>query len=87
MNGIIDNITIFYYMQAKVLGISVANAQKALDVADAKRESDEQAGRIEGSVKRIATDLDRMITRFYFLKEHKHMTDGQTKAMVNFVSY
>jgi hypothetical protein len=87
MNGIIDNITTFYCVQAKVLGISVANAQKAFDAADARREADEQATRIEDSVRRIVTDLDTMITRFYFLKEHRHMTDYQTKAAVNFVSY
>lgn len=87
MNGIIDNITTSHCVQARILGISIANAQKAFEVADAKREADEQATRIEDSVKRIVTDLDTMITRFYFLKEHKHMTDYQTKATVNFVSY
>jgi len=87
MNGIIDNITTSHCTQVKILGISLGYAQEALDAADAKREADEQATRIEDTVKRIVKDLDTMITRFYFLKEHKHMTDYQTKAAAHFVSY
>ena len=79
-------------MQAKVLGILVANTQKALKESDGKRKVNEQAERIENFVRDLTMDLNNMLTKFYFLKErkkkqHKEMTQSQVNALVDFANF
>lgn len=85
MKGIINNIINLYEMQAKTLGVLVANTQKALEQSEKERKVNEQIKRVEDFVK----DLNNMLTRFYFLKERKkrrqeQMTDRQMKALTEF---
>lgn len=87
MRGIINNIITFYGIQAEALGILVTNTQKALKESERERKANEQAERIGNSVKGLATDLNNMITRIYFLKEHKDMTKEQTTTLMNFVNF
>jgi hypothetical protein len=88
MNGIINNLTSFYQMQAKVLGVLVANTQKALEQSEKERKANEQIQRVEKFVK----DLNNMLTKFYWFKErrkrqHKEMTEGQVNALVDFAHF
>jgi len=87
MSGIIDNIITFYDMRARTLGVLIANTQKALDELEEERKADEQAKEFESFVKNLSKDLNNMLTRFYFRKEHKHMADGQVKVLTDFVSF
>ncbi len=88
MKGIINNIINFYQMQAKALGVLVANTQKVLEQSEKERKANERLQRVENFVK----DLSNMLTRFYWLKErkkrqHKEMTPDQVKAMVDFAHW
>lgn len=92
MKGIIDNIMTFYDLQAKALGILIANTQNALEASDRERIADQQAERIENFVKDLVMDLNNRITRFYFLKEHKQrknesMNSDQIKNLVDFANF
>jgi len=87
MRGIINNIITFYDLQAEALGILVTNTQKALKESQRERKANEQAERIGNSVKGLATNLNNMITRIYFLKEHKDMTKEQKATLMNFVNF
>lgn len=74
-------------MRAEALGILVANTQKALEELNRERKADEQAERVDNFVKHLTTDVNNMLTRFYFHKERKNMTDEQTRALVDFVNF
>jgi uncharacterized phage infection (PIP) family protein YhgE len=87
MSGIIDNIITLYDMRAKTLGVLMANTQKALDELEEERKADEQAKEFESFVKELSKDLNNMLTKFYFQKEHQRMADGQVKALTDFVSF
>ncbi len=92
MIGIINNIMSFYQMQAKALGVLVANTQKALEQSEKERKANEQAERIENFVKDLTMNLNNMLTKFYWLKERKNrkqeqMTDSQMKAITEFVAF
>ncbi len=87
MRAVIYKIISFYEMRAKALGVLVANAQKALKESERKRKADEQAEKIENFVKEITTEVNNMVTRIYFQKERKQMTDDQTKVSVDFVNF
>lgn len=92
MKGIINNIINFYQMQAKALGVLVANTQKALDEFEKKKKADEQAKRVESFIKDLIMDLNNMMTKFYWLKERKQrrqekMTSNQVNAMVGFAHW
>lgn len=92
MRGIIDNIINFYQMQAKVLGVLVANTQKALEQSEKERKANEQVQRVENFVKDLTMNLNNMLTRFYFFKERKkkegrEMTQNQVNALVDFAHF
>ncbi len=92
MRGIIDNIIASYDMQAKALGILVANTQKALKESDGKRKANEQIQRVENFVKDLIMNLNNVLTKFYWLKErkkrrHEEMTPDQVNAMVDFAHW
>jgi len=87
MRDIINNIITFYGIQAEALGILVTNTQKVLKESQRERKAKEHAERIGNSVKGLATDLNNMITRIYFLEEHKDMTKEQTATLMNFVNF
>ena len=87
MSGIIDNIITFYDMRAETLGVLMANTEKALGELERERKADEQAKKLESFVKDLRRDLNDMLTRFYFQKEHQRMADGQVKALTDFVSF
>jgi len=87
MSGIIDNIITFYDMRARTLGVLIANTEKAFDELERERKADEQAKKLESFVKDLRRDLNDMLTRFYFQKEHQRMADGQVKALTDFVSF
>jgi archaellum component FlaC len=75
-------------MQAKVLGVLVANTQKTLEQSEKERKANEQIQRVENFVR----DLTNMLARFYFLKDRKNrkqeqMTDSQVKAMTEFAIF
>lgn len=74
-------------MRAKALSILVANSEKALNELDRKRKAHQQAEKLENFVKDVAIDLDNMLTRFYFQKERRQMTDAQTKTLEDFVNF
>lgn len=87
MRAIIYKIMCFYEMRAKALTVLVANTQKVLKEGERKRKADDQAEKIENFVKDITMEVNNMLTRFYFRKERKQMTDAQTKALVDFVNF
>ena len=87
MKAIIDNIMTSYELRARALSILVANTQEALKELDGERKADEQAERIENFVKGLATDINDMIMRFYFLKEHNHMDREQRRSLVDFFNF
>ncbi len=92
MRGIINNIINFYQMQAKALGVLVANTQKALEQSEKERRANEQEQRVEGFVKGLIMNLNNMLTRFYFFKDRKNrrqeqMTDKQVKAITEFTVF
>jgi len=88
MRGIINNIINFYQIQAKALGVLVANTQKALEQSEKERKANEQIQRIENFVKELTMNLNKILTKFYWLKErkkrcHEEVTSQQIKAMVD----
>lgn len=87
MRAIICNIITFYEMRAKALSVFVANTQKILKESERKGKADEQAEKIENFVKNLSIEVNNMLTRFYFQKEHEQMTDDQRKALVDFVNF
>jgi len=92
MRGIINNIIIFYEIEAKALDVLVANTQKALNDLNREKKADEQAERVRNFAKNLTRDLDNMLTHFYFLKErkkrqHKEMTQSQVNALVDFANF
>lgn len=94
MGAIIRNVITFYEMRAEALSVLVANSQKALRESelDKKRKADEQAEKLENFVKDLSIDVNNMLTRFWFQKEHKQrknepMTDDETRALADFVSF
>jgi hypothetical protein len=79
-------------MQAKVLGVLVANAQKALEQSENQRKADELIQRVENFVRDLTMDLNNMLAKFYFLKDRKNrkqeqMTDSQVKAVTEFAVF
>jgi len=92
MKGIINNIINFYQMQAKALGVLVANTQKALEQSEKERKANEQIQRVENFVKDLIMNLNNMLTKFYWLKErkkrrHEEMTQNQVKVLVDFANF
>ncbi len=87
MRAIICNIITFYEMRAKALSVFVANTQKILKESERKGKADDQAEKIENFVKDLTMEVNNMLTRFYFQKEHEQMTDDQRKALVDFVNF
>jgi hypothetical protein len=92
MRGVINNIINFYEMQAKALGVLVANTQKVLEQSENQRRADEQIRRVENFVKGLTMDLNNMLAKFYFLKDRKNrkqeqMTDSQVKAVTEFAIF
>jgi len=87
MRGIIDNIITFYDLQAEALGILIANTQNALEESDKDRKTNQQVEKVENFVKALTTDVNNMLTRFYFLKEHKDMAEEQATTLVDFVNF
>ncbi len=92
MRAIIDNIINSYDMQTKALGTLVASTERALEQLDREKEASKQTERIKNLVKGLTMDLNNMLTKFYFYKEHKNgryerMTKGQEKALVDFVNF
>jgi len=87
MRGIIDNIITFYDLQAEALGILITNTQNALEELDKDRKAIQQAEKVENFVKAMTMDVNNMLTRFYFLKEHKDITEEQAKTLVDFVNF
>jgi len=79
-------------MQAKALGVLVANTQKALNEFEKKGKADEQRQKMENFVKDLTMNLNNMLTKFYFLKERKdrrqeHLTEKQRKAITEFAIF
>jgi len=87
MRGIINNIITFYDLQAEALGTLIANTQNALEELDKDRKAIQQAEKVDNFVKDLTMDVNNMLTRFYFLKEHKDMTEEQAKTLVDFVNF
>jgi len=79
-------------MQAKALGVLVANTAKALEQSEKERKANEQMQRLENFVKDLAMNLNNMLTKFHFLKERKtrkqeRLTEAQTKAAAEFAIF
>lgn len=89
MIGFIDNIVTFYEMRAKALDVLVTNTQKALKefVPDKERKANEQAEKLEDFVRGLIRDINNMLTRFWFQKERKQMTDEQANSLVDFLNF
>ncbi len=92
MKGIINNIINSCDIQAKALGILVANTHKALEQSEKERKANEQAQRVESFVKDLTMNLNNMLAKFYFLRDRKNrkqeqMTDRQVKAITEFVIF
>lgn len=90
--GIINNIINFYQMQAETLGVLVTNTQKALEHSEKERKAKEQIQRVENFVKDLTMELNKMLAKFYFVKERKNrqqeqLTDSETKAMTEFAVF
>jgi len=74
-------------MRAKALSVFVANTQKILKESERKGKADDQAEKMENFVKNLTMEVNNMLARFYFQKEHEQMTDDQRKALVDFVNF
>ncbi len=79
-------------MQAKALGVLVANTQKALEQSEKERKANEQIQRVENFVKDLIMNLNNMLAKFSFLKDRKNrkqeqMTDSQVKAVTRFAIF
>jgi ABC-type Zn uptake system ZnuABC Zn-binding protein ZnuA len=89
MKGLIDKVITCYEMRANTMGILVANTQKALEqfAPEGEKIANKQAERLDNFVKNLTTDLKNMLTRFYFRKELKRMTNPQTRALADFANF
>ncbi len=89
MRAIIDNVITFYEMRAKALSILVANTQKALEefTLDRERIANEQADKLENFIKDLIRDINDMITRFWFQKEYKQLSEEQERSLIDFVNF
>ena len=94
MRGIIDNVIAPYEMRAEVLGVLVANIEKALrgPAVDGESKGDEQAKKLEDLLKDLTMDVNSMLTRFWFQKErhdrkNESMSDEQVKNIANFAGF
>jgi hypothetical protein len=94
MTAIIDNIMTFYTMRADMLGTLVGNTERVLGErgCGAGERTDKQKERLDNCVKGIAKDVSDMLTRFWFLKEHKQrhrepMTSVQTQSLADFADF
>lgn len=78
-------------MRAKALSILVANSEKALEESGIDRErkakANERATKLENFVRGLIRDVNNMLTRFWFQKERKQMTEVQTKYLADFVNF
>jgi len=89
MKGLIDKVITCYEMRANAMGILVANTQEALEqlAPEGEKIANKQAERLDNFVKNLTTDLNNMLTRFYFHKELKRMTNPQTRALADFANF
>jgi DNA anti-recombination protein RmuC len=94
MRGIIDNVIAPYEMRAEVLGVLVANIEKALrgPAVDGESKGDEQAKKLEDLLKDLTMDVNSMLTRFWFQKErhdrkNESMSDEQVKNIADFAGF
>jgi len=87
MREIINNIMTFYDMRVADLGVLVANSKKALKEFSRERKADGQAERIENFAKDLTTEINDMLTKFYFYKKRKQMTSAQTRALADFAAF
>lgn len=89
MIGFIDKIITFYEMRANAMTILMANTQKALEqlAPGGCKTTSEQIERFDNRVKDLTRDVGDMLTRFWFLKERKRMTDAQTMALADFANF
>jgi len=94
MKAIIDNIMTFYDMRADVLGTLVANTEKALREhgCGVEESTDKQTERLDNFVRGLAKDVSDMLTRFWFLKEHKQrnrepLTSVQAQSLADFADF
>ena len=79
-------------MQAKTLGVLVANTQNALEKSEKERKANEQIQRVENFVKDLTMNLNNMLAKLYWLKEqkkrqHKEMTPDQLNTMADFARW
>jgi len=94
MRGIIDNVIAPYEMRAEVLGVLVANIEKALrgPAVDGESKADEQAKKLEDRLQDLTMNVNSMLTRFWFQKErhdrkNESMSDEQVKNIANFAGF
>jgi hypothetical protein len=94
MRGIIDNVIAPYEMRAEVLGVLVANIEKALrgPAVDGESKADEQAKKLEDLLKDLTMDVNTMLTRLWFQKErhdrkNESMSDEQVKNIADFAGF
>ena len=94
MRGIIDNVIAPYEMRAEVLGVLVANIEKALrgPAVDGESKADEQAKKLEDRLQDLTMNVNSMLTRFWFQKErhdrkNESMSDEQVKNIADFAGF
>jgi len=89
MKGIIDKIIVPCEMHANAMSVLMANTKKALEQFAPEGEiiANGQAAKLDNIVKNLTTDLNNMLTRFYFHKERKRMTNPQTRALADFANF
>jgi len=87
MKGLIDKVVTVYEMRANAMSVLMANTQKALEQSEKERKANEQAERIENFVKDLTTDLNNMLTRFWFQDERNRLTDDQANSIADFVNF
>jgi O6-methylguanine-DNA--protein-cysteine methyltransferase len=92
MRAIINNIINSYQIQSEAWSVLVANTQKALEQSEKERKANEQIQRVEHFMKDLIMNLNNMLTKFQFLKEHKNrkqeqLTDSQIKDIAEFANF
>jgi len=96
MKDFIEKIITFYEMRANAMTILMANTQKALEQStgcltafapEGERIAAEQAERLNSLGKNLTINLNNMLKRFYFHKEHKRITSAQTRALADFANF
>ena len=94
MRGIIDNIIAPYEMRAEVLGVLVANIEKALrgPAVDGESKADEQAKKLEDRLQDLTMNVNTMLTRLWFQKErhdrkNKPMSDELVNNIADFAGF